>query len=78
MALKTNERKSTAIDVSSTDQSVSFNSLYVTTAGTLKYDDSYGNTITIATDLPVGKFEVQGSKIYKTGTTLEGIALSMD
>lgn len=75
MSTQVNERYSIAIDVSAADQTVNFNSLYVTTAGTLKYDDAFGNTITIATSVPVGKLEIAGSKIYKTGTSLVGVAL---
>jgi hypothetical protein len=74
MASKANERTAEVIDYSGGDQIVSFNSLIVTTAGTLKFDDAEGNTITMAENVPVGKFEMQGKKIYQTGTTITGIA----
>ena len=67
MSLKRNEGTSTALDISSTDHTANFNAIYVTTTGSIKYDDMQGTTITIATNIPVGKFEVQGSKVYKTG-----------
>lgn len=75
MAVKSNERVSTLIDYSGGDQTIGFNSLFITTTGTLKYDDASGNTIIVTDNIPVGKFEVQGTKIYQTGTTLSGIAL---
>jgi hypothetical protein len=76
MSIKINEKTATLIDVSSTDQTVSFNKLIVTTAGTLKFDDASGNTITVSGTVAVGDFNMQGTKIYKTGTTITGIACS--
>lgn len=75
MSIIVNEGKSTAIDISVADQTVAFNSLLITTTGTLKYDDRNGNTITISQNLSVGKLGIAGTKIYKTGTTITGIAL---
>lgn len=74
MSIQKNEPKSTLINYSATDQTINFNSIFVTTAGALKYDDASGTTLTTGT-IPVGKFEVQGQKIYKVGSTLAGIAL---
>jgi hypothetical protein len=76
MATKTNERQSTAIDVSSTDQTIDFNKLIITTAGTLVFQDGNGNDVTVPGTVPVGSFEAQGKKIYKVGTTITGIACS--
>jgi hypothetical protein len=76
MALKTNEKKATVIDISSTDQTVNFNSLFITTAGSLVYTDATGASITVPGTVPVGKFEAQGRGITKSGTTITGIALS--
>ena len=76
MSTKNNEGTSITIDISATDHTSFFNAIQVTVTGTLKYDDLQGNPITIAVNVPVGKFEVGGSKIYKSGTTLQGVLLS--
>ena len=76
MATTKNEGKSLAIVISAADHTYTFNSIMVTTTGTLKYDDMDGTTITIAQDVPVGKFEVAGTKVYKTGTTITGVFLA--
>jgi len=73
--IKTNEKKSVVIDISAADQTEFFNSIYVTATGTLKYEDAVGTVITIATNIPVGKFEVSGRKIYRVGTSLAGVLL---
>ncbi len=72
---KQNEKISIPIDVSAADQTADFNAILVTVTGTLKYDDHSGNAITIAANVPVGKLEVSGTKIYKIGTGLTGILL---
>ena len=75
MATNANERKVTVINISATDQTIHFNSLFITTAGTLVFKDLAGATVTVPGTVPVGKFECQGSVIVKSGTTITGLAL---
>ena len=75
MSNKINERTVTVIDISATDHTVNFNSLIITTAGTLVFKDIAGTTVTVPGTVPVGKFDCQGSAIVKASTTITGIAL---
>ena len=74
MSIQRNEGISTPINVASTDQTVTFNKLIITTAGTLVFVDIAGTTVTVPGTVPVGSFEAQGKQIIKSGTTVTGIA----